>query len=100
MTVHAGNLIEGTSIGSCTYRLSSAGNFDEVREECKSYGGDLIHKQFVSHDAVVQLLVCCAKNKGKVTFLQQKKVSRCVLLSFKNKKMFNFFQVLLFKYIQ
>jgi len=36
----------GIYIGNCKYRFTKVGDWYHSREECKSYGGDLIHKQF------------------------------------------------------
>jgi len=43
-TYYIVDLYSGTLIGNCRYRFTKQGPWDETREECKSYGGDLIHK--------------------------------------------------------
>jgi len=40
------NLLSGVSIGNCIYKLTDQGDFNQARSECKSYGGDLIHRNF------------------------------------------------------
>jgi len=40
------NLLSGVSIGNCIYKFTDQGDFNQARSECKSYGGDLIHRYF------------------------------------------------------
>ena len=51
------NLLSGVSIGNCIYKLTDQGDFNQARSECKSYGGDLIHRNFGPSGAAYHELV-------------------------------------------
>jgi len=38
--------MSGASIGNCIYKFTKQGDFSRTRSECRSYGGDLIHRNF------------------------------------------------------
>jgi len=40
------SLMSGASIGNCIYKFTKQGDFSRTRSECRSYGGDLIHRNF------------------------------------------------------
>jgi len=46
------NLMSGASIGNCIYKFTNQGNYNQARSECKSYGGDLIHRNLGPNGAV------------------------------------------------
>jgi len=39
-------LMPFASIGNCFYKFTDQGDFSQARSECRSYGGDLIHRNF------------------------------------------------------
>ena len=44
LTTIINNLNKGAAIGSCFYKFTKQANFNQARSECRSYNGDLIHK--------------------------------------------------------